>query len=162
MSDQADSTKLRFRVATPADADAVAALVQSAYRGESSRTGWTTEADLLTGSRIDRDGVLEKIDTPHSFILLAVTAATPQRIDACCEIAFRGDGLAYFGLFAVDPGRQAGGIGRRVLAQAEHEARTRWAATVMEMTVIGHRAELIEWYGRRGYELTAQTRPFPY
>jgi ribosomal protein S18 acetylase RimI-like enzyme len=65
-------------------------------------------------------------------------------------------------MFAVDPLRQAAGIGRLVLAEAEHVARTRWAATRLEMTVIGQRAELIAWYGRRGYVVTGEHRPFPY
>lgn len=41
------SLDLSFRPATAADAPLIAALVNSAYRGDSSRAGWTTEADLI-------------------------------------------------------------------------------------------------------------------
>ena len=39
--------------ATVQDAPEIAILVNSAYRGDSSRQGWTTEADLLDGTRTD-------------------------------------------------------------------------------------------------------------
>jgi hypothetical protein len=40
-----------IRTATVDDAQEIAALVNSCYRGDSSRAGWTTEADLLGGTR---------------------------------------------------------------------------------------------------------------
>src|SRR4051794_13241714 len=49
-----DNGAVMFREAGPADLGAIVALVESAYRGESSRAGWTTEADLLDGQRTDR------------------------------------------------------------------------------------------------------------
>jgi GNAT superfamily N-acetyltransferase len=147
-----------FRLAVAADAPAVTALVRSAYRGESSRTGWTTEADLLADERIDEATVTAKITDPHALVLLA----SDDALVACCEVVDRGDGLAYFGMFAVTPTRQAAGLGRVVLARAEQEAVGRFGATRMEMTVIAVRAELIAWYERRGYRLTGERRPFPY
>ena len=65
-------------------------------------------------------------------------------------------------MFAVWPQLQAGGVGRRVLAEAERLARDDWGCDTMEMTVIGQRDELIAWYGRRGYAMTQERRPFPY
>jgi len=76
-------------------------------------------------------------------------------------VAKQGEGLAYLGLLTVDPRRQAGGLGRWLIAAAEAEAIDRFGATRMEMTVIRQRAELIAWYERRGYRLTGETRPFP-
>lgn len=150
---------LSLRPARPDDAPQVADLVRTAYRGDESRSGWTTEADLLSDDRIDAAGVAGKIDDPHTEVLLGED--DEGRLIACCEIVDRGDGLAYFGMFAVSPTLQAGGIGRQVLAEAEDRARDRGART-MEMTVIGQREELIDWYVRRGYERTDERREFPY
>lgn len=172
------SPQLTFRKATPADASAVLALVRSAYRGESSRKGWTTEADFLADERIDEAGVLAKIKEPNGAVLLAfttpsTTTTTTTTVDpeqqqlllACCEVlAYPGDGgLAYFGLFAVNPALQNGGIGRRLLGEAERYAKETLGAAQMEMQVVWLRDELIAWYARRGYKLTeGETRPFPY
>lgn len=153
------SVELAFRQAEEADAPALLALVRRAYRGEASRVGWTTEADLLADGRIEMPELLQKITGTDSLVMVAESGGT---LVACCELAHRGDGLAYFGLFAVEPVLQAGGIGRRVLAEAERLARQRWCSTIMEMTVIGQRAELISWYERRGYSLTGEQRAFPF
>lgn len=153
-------TPLVYREATPDDVPVILALIRSAYRGETSREGWTTEADLLDDERIDADGVLAKINEPHGVILVAHDES--GKLAACCELLRRDDELAYFGLFAVDPKRQAGGIGRQVLAEAEVHAKRLWGVTRMEMSVIWTREELIAWYIRRGYAKTQETRPFPY
>jgi ribosomal protein S18 acetylase RimI-like enzyme len=151
---------LRYRTATPSDAEAVLTLVRRAYRGESSRAGWTTEADLLDDQRIDLPGVQSKITRSDGFVLLAED--DNATLVACCELAVRPGGLGYFGMFAVEPTRQAGGLGRAVLAEAERRASVDLAATRLEMGVIAQRAELIAWYERRGYRRTGETWPFPY
>jgi ribosomal protein S18 acetylase RimI-like enzyme len=151
---------LRYRTAAPGDADAVLALVRRAYRGESSRKGWTTEADLLDDQRIDLPGVQNKITRPDGFVLLAEDEIAT--LVACCEVAARPGALGYFGMFAVEPQLQAGGVGRQVLAEAERRAREDLGATQMEMGVIAQRTELIAWYERRGYRRTGETWPFPY
>ena len=148
-----------FRFATAEDAPELATLIHSAYRGDSSKQGWTTEAHLLGGPRTDVDQVLAVISHPRTSMLLLTDDAG---ILACCQLEDRGDGLAYFGMFAVRPGFQGGGIGRRVMAEAERLVRSTFDATAMEMTVIGQRAELIAWYERLGFERTGETRPFPY
>ncbi|KKY31280.1 putative acetyltransferase [Diaporthe ampelina] len=176
---------LTFRKATPADTPALLALVKSAYRGEDSRQGWTTEADFLADERIDEAGLLGKITAPGSTVLLATTttttttsppsnapipgagaaAAAAETLLACCEVLRHPppSDLSYFGLFAVDPRLQNGGIGRRVLAEAERHARGDMGAARMEMTVVWLREELIAWYVRRGYAVArGEKRPFPY
>jgi ribosomal protein S18 acetylase RimI-like enzyme len=65
-------------------------------------------------------------------------------------------------MFAVRPGSQGGGLGRRVLARAERLAREEWGVREMHMTVISVREELIAWYERRGYRRTGRMAPFPY
>lgn len=147
-----------LRRATPADVPAIVALVQSAYRGESSRVGWTTEADLLDGQRIDVDGVRDVIDREDSCILLRDDSTG---VLACAQLEQR-DRHAYFGLFAVRPGQQGRGIGAEILAAAERIAARDWDCTHLLMSVIDARADLIAWYERRGYRRTGQHEAFPY
>ncbi|GAA2333457.1 GNAT family N-acetyltransferase [Dactylosporangium salmoneum] len=149
---------ITFREAAPGDVQRLVELVQSAYRGESSRAGWTTEADLLDGQRADGDMVAAAIADPAGAVLVAETAG---ELVACCQIERR-TGHAYFGMFAVDPARQAAGLGAAVLAEAERRARDGWQVTEMRMTVIVQREELIAWYVRRGYARTGELSPFPY
>lgn len=177
---------LTYRFATPADVDAVVALVESAYRGVSSELGWTSESRLIGGQRTDPGMIEETLARPGSHILLAEEDGV---LRACCELNAPGAGdpkadttadatmdatdhgcqpghspshAAYFGMFAVDPTLAGGGYGRQVLAEAERIARDEFGATALEMTVIRQREELVAWYERRGYAQTGERRPFPY
>ncbi|MGH3311273.1 MAG: GNAT family N-acetyltransferase [Streptomyces sp.] len=147
-----------FRIAAEEDIPALVALVESAYRGEASRAGWTTEAHLLEGQRTDPEGIAAVVTAPDS-ILLAVERA--GELVACCQLEHRGE-HAYFGMFAVRPELQGAGLGRAVLAQAERTVRAEWGAREMQMTVIRQREDLIAWYERRGYARTGELSPFPY
>ncbi|MFI5685372.1 GNAT family N-acetyltransferase [Streptomyces sp. NPDC051636] len=149
---------LVFRDGTDADVDALVALIESAYRGDTSRAGWTTEADILEGQRTDPEEVLEVIKSPDSRLL---TVEQDGRIVACCQLEHRGD-HAYFGMFAVSPEQQGAGLGKVIIAEAERQARETWGVTEMHMTVISVRDDLIAWYERRGYRRTGRMTPFPY
>jgi len=149
---------LRFRSATAADIDAVVALVESAYRGDASRQGWTTEADFLDGRRTGADDVSACLARERSRILLAERNGAML---ACAHVAEE-DGAGYFGMFSVRPDLQGGGIGKHVLAEAERIVRDEWHLATMRMTVIDIRDELIAFYERRGYRRTGITKPFPY
>jgi ribosomal protein S18 acetylase RimI-like enzyme len=149
---------LRFRDATLADVPAIVALVESSYRGDASRAGWTTEADFLDGRRTDADEVRSLIEREHGVILLA---ERDGRLVACANVALE-DGAGYFGMFSVVPALQGAGVGKALLAEAERRAREDWRADVMRMTVIDIRSELIAFYERRGYRRTGITKPFPY
>ncbi|MEO6204531.1 MAG: GNAT family N-acetyltransferase [Mycobacteriales bacterium] len=142
-----------LRPAAPEDVDALVALVESAYRGESSRAGWTTEADLLDGQRTDPDEVTETL--PH----LAVAEVDGDLV-GCCALVPRAD-HGYFGMFAVRPGLQGGGVGSALLEHAEKRAAS-LGLTRVDMTVLSTRAELIAYYQRRGYVDTGDHKPFPY
>jgi len=149
---------LTYRDATLADIDAITALVTCAYRGPASRVGWTTEADLLEGHRIDR-GVLEHdLTRPDSRVLLAEHDGV---LLACAHVAVE-DGAGYFGMFSVRPHLQGSGIGKQVLAEAERIARDEMGVERMRMTVIDLRETLIAFYQRRGYVRTGIFKPFPY
>ncbi|TQJ86334.1 GNAT family N-acetyltransferase [Streptomyces sp. SLBN-31] len=149
---------LTFRDATDADVDALVALIESAYRGESSRAGWTTEADILEGQRTDQEGVLAVIKSPDSRLL---TVERDGVVIACCQLEHR-RAHAYFGMFAVSPRLQGGGLGKVIIAEAERAAREAWGVSEMHMTVISVREDLIAWYERRGYRRTGRMTPFPY
>jgi len=153
-----EPTRLHFRAATAADIPAIVALTQSAYRGESSRTGWTTEADLLDGQRVDAQAVGDCITRGRSRIVIAERDGA---LIASAHVAVD-DGAGYFGMFSVSPGAQGSGIGRQMLAEAERVARDEWQQSTMRMTVIDVRDELIAWYQRRGYRRTGIIKPFPY
>jgi ribosomal protein S18 acetylase RimI-like enzyme len=156
-------TALHLRKATFADVDALVALVESAYRGDASRAGWTTEADLLDGRRTGPDDVTACIGRPRSAILMAEqdTANGPRELVACAHVADE-DGAGYFGMFSVRPTLQGSGVGKRLLEHAERFVRAHWSLPVMRMTVIDVREELIAFYERRGYRRTGILKPFPY
>ena len=153
--------ELTYRFADTADVDTIVELVESAYRGAESLTGWTSEADLIGGQRTDAELISTLLTTPGSHMLLAEEDGTLQ---VCCELRepAAAGGIAYFGTFAVRPSLQKGGYGRIVLAEAERVVRDDFGAGILEMTVIKQRKELIAWYERRGYALTGELRPFPY
>jgi ribosomal protein S18 acetylase RimI-like enzyme len=149
---------VRIRLARPADADTLAALIRSAYRGDTSRAGWTSEAHLVEGERISADQVRAMISQGGSLLLVA---ENNEGIVACCQLQDQGAGLAYFGTFAVSPQAQGAGLGRQVMAEAERQAVAAFAATRLEMTVLAQQDRLIAYYERRGFRRTGETRPFP-
>lgn len=149
---------LQYRPAVIADVADIVALVQSAYRGEASRAGWTTEADFLDGQRTDADEVSALVNVAGQAVLLAVDT---DRIVGCCHVKAQAGGRCYFGMFAIDPPRQGQGVGDALFRQAEAWARD-MAATEMAMQVIDIRDSLIAYYERRGYRRTGQKIPFPY
>jgi len=149
--------ELQFRNAVAADIPAIVALVESAYRGEVSRAGWTTEADFLDGQRIDDEGVAADIGKTGSVIVLAEQNG---QLLACCHLENTGE-VCYFGMFSVAPHLQGDGIGKQLMQEAERVALA-WQCTAMEMTVIDIRDELIAFYERRGYARTGIKKPFPY
>lgn len=150
---------MRIRPATPADVPALHALVERAYRGDAARAGWTHEADLLGGQRTDAAALHDTLGQPRSCILVAEDAG---RLVATVRLDDLGHGLVHLGMLAVEPARQAGGLGRAILAAGEAHAAAAFGATRIEMTVIAQRPELIAWYGRRGWHPTGETRPFPH
>ena len=149
---------LEFRPATLADVPDLHRLVESAYRGESARGGWTHEADLLETPRSSAEGLSAVVADPREVVLLAFDG---ERLVGCVQVSRASDDVGYFGLLTVDPSLQAGGLGRRLIAEAETWAAARWGASRMELSVVSVRSELIAYYERRGYRLTGETRPFP-
>ena len=150
---------LRFRIATHDDCEDLVELVNSAYRGEASERGWTTESHLLAGLRTDREMITELLNRPDSKLLLAFDEHS--KLMGSVHQERRSSEKCYFGMFSVRPIGQARGIGKALLAQAEQFARDTYNVNTMEMTVITARTELIAWYVRRGYRQTKTMVPFP-
>ncbi|WP_066545734.1 MULTISPECIES: GNAT family N-acetyltransferase [unclassified Sphingomonas] len=147
-----------LRIATAADVAALHRLVEGAYRGDSARRGWTHEADLLDGQRTDPQVLADMIADPHQRVLLTEVNGA---LIGCVGVRFEPPAIGYLGMLSVDPAHQAAGTGRQLIAAAEALARDIFGATVMEMTVIRQRGDLIAYYERRGYRLTGETRAFP-
>ena len=143
--------------ASPADAPALKALLEAAYRGDSARQGWNHEADILDDERIAPGELEAMLADPAVTILTARDGGT---LTGCVAVTRKDTALAYLGMLCVLPTLQSAGLGRRLLDAAEDHARTLGIAA-MEMTVIDSRASLIAWYERRGYLRTGETRPFP-
>jgi ribosomal protein S18 acetylase RimI-like enzyme len=147
-----------IRPALATDLPDLHAVIERAYRGDAARAGWTHEADLLGGQRTDRDTLAAILVDPHSRLLVATADGVPI---GCVQISDHGGGTAYLGLLCIEPRLQAAGLGRRLIAAAEHGARAAFGANQIEMTVIENRAELIAYYERRGYTRTSERRDFP-
>jgi len=149
----------------PSDIEAVAELVNSAYRGDTARTGWTHEADYIGGQRTSAADLAAELAANPASTLLALRKADDGDILACVMVE-RVDGsdgrrAGYIGMLTVRPDLQADGLGRVLLEAAEQYAR-RDGADRARLTVVSIRESLIAWYVRRGYALTGETRPFPY
>ncbi len=150
--------EFRIRPASERDAPALNRLVNSAYRGESSRAGWTTEAHLLDGQRTDEDWLRDIIATPDQVILIHEQDGAPT----ACVLLERHGSECYLGMLTVKPTAQATGIGRQLLDAAERWAVDTWSTRGVYMSVLIQRPELIAWYQRRGYHRTGEQKPFPY
>ena len=150
---------MKLEPAVAGDIEALHALIESAYRGDSAWRGWTHEADLLGGQRTDAKALRAILAADNQEILVARRG---QAITGCVQLTWLGDGLAYLGLLTVDPALQAAGLGKELLSRSEAFVREQWQATAIEMTVIGQRTDLIAYYERRGYQRTGEHRPFPH
>jgi N-acetylglutamate synthase-like GNAT family acetyltransferase len=146
------------RRAVASDSENLVDLIRSAYRGEVSRGGWTSEADFVEGDRIDTDQILSMIEGGDSCFLVLERA---EEIVGCCHLQNRGGGNIYFGTFSVRPTLQGEGLGGHLLGEAEREASVAYGAAALEIAVLGQQEKLIEWYERRGFRRTGDTQPFP-
>jgi GNAT superfamily N-acetyltransferase len=152
---------MRLLPATSEDLADVAALVNSAYRGDSSRQGWTTEADYIGGQRTDPSTLARDLEAQPDACLLVLREAAGGPLLACVWLEPAEPHVWYLGMLTVRPDLQAKGLGRSLLKMAERRAAALGARRI-RMTVVSIRETLIAWYLRRGYELTGERRPFPY
>ena len=152
-----NSTALQFRQATDSDAQSIVDLVNSGYRGDASRAGWTTEADYLVGARTDANEVRALIASRDTAILLCLMG---DELVGSVHLQHIVD-AAYLGMFVVKPSLQGQGIGKHFLQVSEAFVQKEWQVRRIQMTVITLRHELIAYYERRGYRRTGIFKPFP-
>lgn len=145
-----------FEVAGQSDAGQITELVNSVYRGENSKKGWTTEADLLGGIRITEEKIIELINTSGKAILITLfekkiigSVFLEEKKDAC-----------YLGMLSVDVNFQNSGIGKIIIERCENFAREEFKSKEMTIKVFGARPELISYYQRRGYNITGEKESF--
>jgi GNAT superfamily N-acetyltransferase len=148
-----------WRLATTDDAPALVDLIRAAYRGPASYDRWTSEEHLVGGTRTDAPAVIAAIEADGSAML--IVDGEDGRPAGCCRIVNRGDGLVSFGMLAVDPSRQGGGIGRRIVGWAQDAAVDLLGARTMELEVLAQQEPLRAWYERLGFAPTGETRAFP-
>ncbi|MEP6805405.1 MAG: GNAT family N-acetyltransferase [Flavobacterium sp.] len=142
--------------ATLQDIPALTTLINSAYRGETSKKGWTTEAHLLEGKRTTEEELTEIIQDPKNTFL---KYTENDKIIGSVLLVVKENQL-YVGMLTVSPELQNSGIGKQLLAEAENHAKTLGLST-LSMTVVSVRAELIAWYKRHGYVETGEREQFP-
>ncbi len=148
---------MRITIAEPEDIPALVRLVNSAYRGESSKAGWTTEADMVEGSlRTDEEHLGQLMRSAGSVFLKYCNGV--QELEGSVFLQKRDDRL-YLGMLSVNPLLQARGIGKELMRSAEQYARSQGCRCLF-MRVISIRQELIAWYERQGYRNTGETEPF--
>ena len=143
--------------ATVADITAIKDLLNNAYRGEASKQGWTTEADLITGDTRTNEAMLKQIMEQSGSVFLIYKDAQ-QEIIGCVNLQQHEDKI-YLGMFSVSPQLQGGGIGKKILHAAEEYA-LHLQKKAIYMSVISLRTELINWYRRHGYTDTGERKPF--
>jgi ribosomal protein S18 acetylase RimI-like enzyme len=151
-------SKIKIVEITSGQVSEIANLVNLAYRGDASRAGWTTEADLLGGQRTDEPSLIELIDPPLSVLL---GLSSDKAFCGCVHLKLLENNLGYLGMLTVNPSSQGAGLGNHLLNEAESWLQNMGAKKV-KMTVIAQRKELLQWYEKRGYLKTGKTEPFPY
>ena len=134
---------MRFRVASPADAEALAALINAAFR---------VELPFIEGDRTNPDGVRAYIEK-GKFLLAENTAG----LAGCVYVEIRGD-RGYLGLLGVDPQRQGTGLGRKLMNAAENFFRQAGCVAV-DLRLVSARTPLPSFYRHLGY-LETGTAPF--
>lgn len=154
---------MKLTLAVHEEAEELAKLVNSAYRGDSSRAGWTTEADLLNDVRTEPHILREYMNPQRGHAMLVLREDNSKEIIGCVYLMLtekEGVISCYLGMLTVKPVIQAKGHGRFILEGAEEFARN-WGASRMHMQVVTVRDTLIAWYERRGYKKTGAVKDFP-
>jgi GNAT superfamily N-acetyltransferase len=126
---------LSFRMAVLADAEALAVLINAAFR---------VELPFIEGDRTNPDGVRTYMEK-GKFLL----AEDSTSLAGCVYVEIRGD-RGYLGLLGVNPVRQGAGLGRRLMAAAEDFFREAGCVAV-DLRVVSARAPLPSFYRHLGY-----------
>lgn len=151
-------TVSHYRLATPADAGGIVAVVEMAYRSKTS-PGWTTEAHLVSGTRTSVGEISEILQRADSCMLIG---EIDDNIISCCLVTKISDIVVHLGMFCVEPSRQGTRLGGELLRRAIYEAQRRFGAAKVTLNVLATREELRRWYERFGFVPTGERLPFSY
>ena len=146
-----------IEIATAADIAAITSLLNNAYRGESSKQGWTTEAHLIAGNIRTNESTVKEVMEQQGSVMLKYADEHSELI-GCVNLQQHGDKV-YLGMLSVAPQLQGAGLGKKLLKAAE-EYTLQVHGKAVYMTVISVRSELINWYERYGYKDTGERKPF--
>ncbi len=146
-----------FRTAIKSDAEAIAQLVNKAYRPKTGLAGWTHESDWVSGNRTSVGQVEKIMSKPDSVILVGLKNS---KIVASVHVEKDG-GNSHIGMLAVHPKLQEAGAGKQMLAYVEKYANENFGSEKFVMTVVSSRSELIAFYLRRGYQKTGVVQDYP-
>lgn len=140
---------MSFQLAQHVDLSGLSTFVNRAYRGDTARLGWTHEADLLDGTRVEESLLAEELARGVQYVL----AMRESVLVGCYHFEMMDSRTAYVGMITVDPEKQGEGVGKDLLADAMSRARQQ-GALVLKLTVMSERQELIAYYHRRGFRFT--------
>jgi ribosomal protein S18 acetylase RimI-like enzyme len=150
-------SNLNISLANLQDAKQLETLLNTAYRGETAKLGWTHEADLIAGDvRVNEGMVIQNLDANNAVFLKYVNDNT--EIIGCVNLK-QNEHKIYLGMFSVHPTQQGSGVGKQLLLAAEEYA-VHLGCSIIYMTVISKRTELINWYKTKGYKETGEMQPF--
>lgn len=147
----------QISISTENDIVTIKNLLNSAYRGEASKKGWTTEANLIAGDTRTDDATVKATMQQAGSVFLKYTNEEGILI-GCVNLQQHGNKI-YLGMFSVSPAVQGGGIGKKLLYAAEEYAK-HISCNSIYMSVISVRTELINWYQRHGYTDTGARKAF--
>jgi ribosomal protein S18 acetylase RimI-like enzyme len=150
-------SKGKILPATNEDISQINNLINSAYRGETSKKGWTNEIGIIEGNRMNETEVRRMVESPKGTLLKYINEEST--IIGCCYLEIQNKEL-YLGALTVSPEIQAKGIGKAMLSFADEYAKEHKCIAIV-ITVVSGRVELINWYIRHGYQLTGKSKPFP-
>ena len=134
-----------IRVATPADADRITQIINTAFA--------IAESFFIDGARITLDQVIASFQKGEFLV-----AEENGAVLACVYLEPQQE-RTYLGLLSVDPSLQRGGLGTKLLTAAEEHCARRGSKSIY-MRVVNHRIELPGYYRKRGY-IESGTEPFP-
>lgn len=160
MDRRENGSDANLTVATDADVPGAVDLMNRAYRGRGADASWSTEERYLEGTRTSIELLREEMAARTDAKLL-LWRKPDNTLLGCVWMQPEENGVWYLGSLTIAPTEQRAGLGRRLLAAAEDWALAR-GANEIKMTVVHVRAVLLEWYARRGYSPTGETKPFPY
>src|SRR5579863_1508005 len=118
---------MQLRLAEVHDAEAITALINSAFR--------LAESFLIDRDRIDLKSVQDLLEKGQFLV-----ASTGHALAGCVYVELRGD-RAYLGLLAVDPHRQKGGLGSTLMNAAEDHC-SKAGCCFMDLQIVSVRREL--------------------